>query len=227
MRTIKLEKKIASSLLLAGLAGAGILLGEVRPGVSQYGHAVREVVFQAPASTPGAPQAATLDATAGFKEFTDRVQDYVKLHKKIESTMPKLKSTKEPELIAGHQSAMARKIREAREHAKRGDIFTPKAVDAFRQLIASEFQGPQAPHAQATMQQGAPLKEVHVRVNHMYPASVPYTSVPPTLLQKLPKLPEETAYRVVSRDLVLLDVKTNVILDYIPGVIPAQSSSGG
>ncbi len=156
----------------------------------------------------------------GFQEFSDRVQKYVQLHKSMEATLPKLKSTNEPELIVAHERALGRKIREARFHAKRGDIFTPAATAAFRKAMAAEFQGPHATHAQATMKQGAPLKKVHLRVNQIYPDSVPYTSVPPTLLQNLPRLPEEVVYRAVSQDLVLLDAKTNLVLDFIVGVIP-------
>jgi hypothetical protein len=158
----------------------------------------------------------------GFQEFSDRVQKYVQLHKSVEGTLPKLKSTNEPELIEAHQKMLTRKIKAARIHAKRGDIFTPAAAQDFRKALSTEFQGPHSAHAQATMKQGAPLKQVHVRVNQVYPASVPYTSVPPTLLQKLPPLPAEVAYRAVSNDLVLLDVKTNLVLDYLIGVIPAQ-----
>jgi hypothetical protein len=158
----------------------------------------------------------------GFQEFSDRVQKYVQLHKSVEGTLPKLKSTNEPELIEAHQKMLTRKIKAAKIHAKRGDIFTPAAAQDFRKALSTEFQGPHSSHAQATMKQGAPLKQVHVRVNQVYPASVPYTSVPPTLLQKLPPLPAEVAYRAVSNDLVLLDVKTNLVLDYLIGVIPAQ-----
>jgi hypothetical protein len=158
----------------------------------------------------------------GFQEFSDRVQKYVQLHKSVEGTLPKLKSTNEPELIEAHQKMLTRKIKAARIHAKRGDIFTPAAAQDFRKALSTEFQGPHSSHAQATMKEGAPLKQVHVRVNQVYPASVPYTSVPPTLLQKLPPLPAEVAYRAVSNDLVLLDVKTNLVLDYLIGVIPAQ-----
>jgi hypothetical protein len=158
----------------------------------------------------------------GFQEFSDRVQKYVQLHKSVEGTLPKLKSTNEPELIEAHQKMLTRKIKAARIHAKRGDMFTPAAAQDFRKALSTEFQGPHSSHAQATMKQGAPLKQVHVRVNQVYPASVPYTSVPPTLLQKLPPLPAEVAYRAVSNDLVLLDVKTNLVLDYLIGVIPAH-----
>jgi hypothetical protein len=162
----------------------------------------------------------------GFQEFSDRVQKYVQLHKSVEATVPKLKATNEPELIVAHQKILARKIKAARAHAKRGDIFTPAAREAFLKAISSEFQGTQAPHAKATMRQGAPLTKVHLHVNEIYPESTPYTSVPPTMLQNLPKLPEEVAYRAVSSDLVLLDVKANLVVDYLPGVIPVEATNG-
>ena len=162
----------------------------------------------------------------GFQEFSDRVQKYIQLHKSIEATVPKLKATNEPELIAAHQKILARKIKAARLHAKRGDVFTPAAKEDFLKAISSEFQGPQAPHAKATIKQGAPLKKVHLHVNEIYPESIPYTSVPPTMLQNLPKLPEEVAYRAVSSDLVLLDVKANLVVDYLPGVIPVEATNG-
>src|SRR5258705_5757234 len=56
---------------------------------------------------------------AGFKEFMDHAQAYVNLHKLIESSLPALKPTDQPEKIANHQQALAQKIREARRHAKR------------------------------------------------------------------------------------------------------------
>ena len=54
---------------------------------------------------------------AGFKEFTDHVQEYVKLHKAVEANLPVLKPTDLPEMITAHQQALARKIREARPRA--------------------------------------------------------------------------------------------------------------
>ena len=188
-------------LLLAGMAAFGPLHGSSQTQDAQ-------VDLKAP----------------GFQEFSDRVQKYVQLHKSVEATLPKLKSTNEPELIVAHQKALARKIKAARIHAKRGDIFTPAASEAFRKAMSIEFQGPHAPHAQATMKQGAPLKKVHLRVNQIYPDSTPYTSVPPTLMQNLPKLPEEVAYRAVSQDLVLLDAKTNLVVDFLANVIPAGAA---
>ncbi|HXM96107.1 MAG TPA: hypothetical protein VOA64_17940 [Candidatus Dormibacteraeota bacterium] len=168
-------------------------------------------------ATPTSPSNA--DA-AGIKEFSDRAQEFVKLHHSVEAKLPKLKTTDVPELIVAHEQALARKIREARPHAKRGDIFTPNATEAFRNAIQKALAGPEAPHAKATIKQGDPLAKVRLLVNRAYPKALPYTTVPPTLLLNLPKLPNELAYRVAGHDLVLLDVKANLVVDYIPIVIP-------
>jgi hypothetical protein len=157
---------------------------------------------------------------AGFKEFLDRVQGYVALHKSIESSLPALKPTPLPEMIAAHQQALARKIREARPHAKRGDIFSGEAREAFRRVVRDEFRGPHGDGARTTIRQGEPLKTVHLDVNEPYPDGVPYTTVPPGLLLRFPKLPEQVAFRIVVRDLILLDVDANLVIDRIPAIFP-------
>ena len=158
---------------------------------------------------------------AGFKEFLGRVQEYVKLHKTIEETLPPLKDKEElPEMISAHQQALARKIRQARLHSEHDKIFTKLSREAFRHAIRSTFQGRQAPHALATMKQGSPLTKVRLKVNEVYPDGVSQTTVPPTLLQKLPKLPDELEYRIVGRDLILLDVRANLVVDLLRQVLP-------
>jgi hypothetical protein len=49
---------------------------------------------------------------------------------------------------------------------------------------------------------------------------VPFTTVPPTLLLKFPKLPDQVTYRIVGHDLILLDSEANLVVDTIPGSIP-------
>ena len=70
------------------------------------------------------------------------------------------------------------------------------------------------------MQQGAPPKAFHLKVNEVYPDGVPHTSVPPTLLQKLPKLPDELEYCVLGRDLILLDVRASLVVDLLREIVP-------
>lgn len=174
-----------------------------------------------PQTTTGKPQAATQAAAddAGLKEFSSRVQAYVKLHKQMEGTLPKLKPTDQTELINAHQQALATKIREARPDVKAGNIFTPDAKAAFTQAIAQEFKSDDAKNARATIQQGAPISYVQLQVNQIYPEGMPYTTVPPTLLLKFPKLPDELAYRIVDSDLILLDVRANLVVDLMDKAI--------
>ena len=168
-------------------------------------------------AAPGKEQ--TEDA-AGFKEFTGHVDEYLKLHKTVEKTLPPLKNKEElPEMIAAHQQALARKIREAREHAKQGDVFTRAAREAFRHTIRSAFRNsPTA--ARATNRQKDGVKQVRLQVNGIYPDAVAETAFPPTLLQQLPTLPEELAYRLVGRDLVLVDTKANLVVDLLHEALP-------
>jgi len=91
----------------------------------------------------------------------------------------------------------------------------------FRGIIRGEFQGPDAQLARKTMRPDDPSKFiVHLHVNDVYPESLELTTTPPTLLTKLPQLPQELAYRFVGRDLTLKDTKAGLIVDLIPNVIP-------
>jgi hypothetical protein len=166
------------------------------------------------------PSAQQNEDAPGFKEFMDRVNDYAKLHKRVESGLPAGKPTDLPELIAARQMAFARMIREARPDAKAGDIFTPAARKSFQHLIRAVMQSPQGTNAEASMNQGAPLGQNDLQINQQYPDKLPYTTVPPTLLAALPKLPDEVVYRIVGHDLVLLDLKANLVVDVSPGIIP-------
>ena len=164
---------------------------------------------------------AQADDAAGFKEFTVHMQDYLTLHKEIEKKLPALKSKEAlPEMITAHQQALARKIREARPHAKAGDIFTPAARESFRHVIRSVFQDPHTSTASTTKRQRDRGPQVRLKVNGIYPDAVAETTFPPTLLQQLPTLPEELAYRIVGRDLVLVDSKANLVVDLLHEALP-------
>lgn len=168
-----------------------------------------------------APSKEQTDDAAGFKEFTGRVEEYLKLHKTVEKELPALKNKEElPEMIAAHQQALARKIREARPHARPGDVFTRATREAFRHVIRSVFQDPQTATARATIRQRETGKEVRLQVNGIYPDAVAETTFPSTLLQKLPTLPDELAYRIVGRDLVLVDRRANLVVDLLHEALP-------
>lgn len=71
-----------------------------------------------------------------------------------------------------------------------------------------------------TIQEGDPVRATTLHVNEVYPEEIPLTTMPPMLLRRLPELPMELAYRIMGRALVLQEIKTNVIVDFIPDAIP-------
>jgi hypothetical protein len=156
----------------------------------------------------------------GLREFSDRVEAYEKVREKAEKSLPKFKKNSKQEVIAVQQQALVTKIRELRSTAQRGDIFTVSATEAIAQTIKAVFTGPDAHRVQNTIQTGEPLRGFEVQVNQRYPDSLPFTTVPATLLRKLPRLPDEVAYRILGSDLLLVDRKANLIVDFIPNAIP-------
>ena|ERR1700682_2705677 len=164
------------------------------------------------------PQERTNPDAAVIQDFQNRVAGYMKLHEAVKAQLPKLKTTGSSENIERHGHQFARKIREARNTASQGDIFTPEIAAEFRRLIGNAMKG-NATHVEQSLKHAEPV-HLKLRVNYSYPAGVPLQSMPPTLLLYLPKLPPELDYRVVGHDLVLRDTTGNLIVDLIPNALP-------
>lgn len=180
---------------------------------------------------------AEIDAEA-VKKFEHEVQEYVDLHKELRERIPNVHPNATPEEMTAHRQKMEKAIVEERRGATRGEIFKPKVESAFRALLTREFKGPDGPALLDEIKQGNPRVEgvpnqsnpsretkevVRVAVNAVYNDDAPFSSMPPTLLLKLPKLPEEVKYRFVGRNLILRDGEANVILDFIPDVVPDRT----
>jgi hypothetical protein len=155
-----------------------------------------------------------------IKVFNDRVQEYVKMQKQLEASLPTLKPTMDAAQIVEHQHALARKIADARRDARQGDIFTHEVAEHFRKIIRKAFRGPEGRLARKTIQPDSPLKVPVLHVNDVVPEDIPITTTPPTLLRRLPELPPELTYRIVGHDLTLQDTKARLIVDLIPNAIP-------
>ena len=59
-------------------------------------------------------------------------------------------------------------------------------------------------------------------VNQRYPDEVPLSTMPPELLEELPKLPEELEYRFVGDRLIVMDVHAHLIVDFMPQALPRR-----
>ena len=171
----------------------------------------------APQAPPkGQPVNPDAQALAGF---LDRVSEYVKLHKKLEDSLPHLPKEATPQQIDRNQRALGQLIHDARKGAKRGDLFTPESQVVIKKLLAKVFGGPDGPALKASIMDENPGIPKIV-VNDRYPDAVPLSTIPPQVLEGLPKLPEEMEFRFVGNTLVLMDVHAHIIADFIPDAFP-------
>lgn len=152
-----------------------------------------------------------------LKDFETRVSGYMKIHRAAEADVMALRKTGSADEIAKRQADLATSLREHRP-AKQGDIFTPEIAGEFRRLVAVTMKGPDAARVKKSLKSAEPV-QLSLKVNDTYPERAPLQSTPPTLLMNLPKLPPELEYRVVSRALILLDVKAGILVDFIPDLI--------
>ena len=162
-----------------------------------------------------------------LKPFQERLDAYVKLRKQAAEKVPSLGKKAQPEQIQQHQVALAEAIRKARPDAKPGDILTPDVKPVFHKLLRGTFTGKGSAKMRASVREGNPTTETApgevvpvVEVNAVYPKNAPLSTVPPSLLMKLPKLPKDVEYRFVGRTLVLRDRESNLIIDYLKEAVP-------
>jgi hypothetical protein len=152
------------------------------------------------------------------QDFERRVAAYLKVHKKAAAELSRLKPTTSPATISQHEQDLAAAIRQARQHAKRGDIFTSGICLEFRRLIRLTLHGGSGADIRDSFHRAEPVS-LRIHVNDTYPANIPLQSTPPTLLENLPPLPKELDYRVIGDDLVLRDMDANLIIDLITHAI--------
>src|SRR5262245_51036128 len=203
----------------AGLLGCAVLAG----GCSKN---------PAPSLVP--PQTVQMD-TETLAKFAEEVHEYVELRKSVLKHVPQVTPTSSAEELAAHQRALTQAIVAYRKGKKRGNIFKKDVEAAIRRTLQREFTGPDGPALMKAVKQGNPRVEgnpvpadpskevkppVTLAVNAVYPDAAPFSMVPPTLLLKLPALPEAVRYRFVGRTFILRDTEANVILDFIPDVVP-------
>jgi len=151
-----------------------------------------------------------------FQGFVERVRQYVTSQRPVRH----LRTTNRRKQIVERRAELVRRIRETRATAQQGDIFTPVLADEFRQVIRSAFQGPNAINVRNTVRRGDPQPGWVISINGSYPDDLPLTTVPPSLLLRLPQLPPEVAYRIMGHDFVLQDTEARLVIDYIPAAIP-------
>jgi hypothetical protein len=199
----------AGILILGGCAG-----GDIPP--------APPATSDSPASAPPTKRVvgplSPADAEA-LATMNDRLKEYVELHIKLERSLPKLPKKATPEQIDKNQRTLEKLVQKARATARPGDIFTPQARPVIKRLLGNVFGGPDGKQLKASIMDENPVG-ITLTVNGRYPDTVPLSTVPPQVLQTLPKLTEDLEYRFVGDRLILLDVHAHVIADFIEDALP-------
>ena len=167
-------------------------------------------------SQPQLPQVDYNVEVLGSKvvEFSAKMDAYAALRRSLEKGIPPLAVTDNPNDIRRAEQLLAERIRRARAGAGRGDIFTEETRRAFRQILRPVTN---AGVCEAIRDDNP--GEFQYAINAEYPKDKPVSTVPPSILAALPRLPEDVWYRFLGRDLILHDSRANVILDRIDDAI--------
>ena len=150
--------------------------------------------------------------------FRRRVDDYVKLHDKLQKQGSRQKERADVGENLVSQNALAMRIRYARHDARPGDIFTPPIAMALRRAMDPELRGLAALRTRESIREDAPDVFVLV-VNGDYPAGASRPTMPGNVLKILPPLPAALEYRIVDTHLILMDVPANIVVDYVLDVM--------
>jgi len=150
--------------------------------------------------------------------YEARVEDYRRLHRKLESSLPRIPKRGTTEQIDKNQRLLGELIKTARRDAKPGEFFTPEIQALARRVLASVLAGPDGKIAKSSIMDENPGLPTLV-LNERYPPSVPRSMMPPQVLAALPKLKEEIEYRFIGSRLILLDSEADIILDFTGDVL--------
>jgi hypothetical protein len=195
---------IAGSTRMLALRAAG---GKTAAGQGQGGSA-----------KPGVnPRAEAVNA------FNKRLQAYLELRKKAESGMPALGETDEPAKITAHEKTLGAAMEKLRATAKPGEIFGVDMTPLILEIVRADWKKRPAVDRAAIMAEMP--KPFLPKVNMRYPVGQPLMTFPPNLLKQLHQLPDDLEYRFVGRDLILRDVKANIVVDVIRHALPSARPS--
>ena len=175
-----------------------------------------------------APIGGAQDVTAsdaGLQHFQENVAAYVTLRDRVTAALPELAVTPDPATLQRTSDSLARAIRTARWDARRGDVFTADVARRFRAVISTALRR----HGISPSDELADVKEeldegrtsgqrpiVGINARFSWGSG---SAMPPEILAALPTLPKTLEYTFVNRDLLLVDVEANLVIDRLPDAL--------
>jgi hypothetical protein len=154
--------------------------------------------------------------------FDQSVQDYMALHRRLARHTPPLRVTADPVELRRAVDALGEAIRVERSTAQTGEIFTPAVANMFRRRIDHGLWDLDVSELMAEMEEDSEVCVPRPVVNGRFPWSSG-NAMWPSVLAVLPELPEELEYRFVGADLVLIDIRANLVVDILESALTPGS----
>ena len=161
--------------------------------------------------------AMTITVTPGMLQFTNRVNDYVEIHRRLAASIEQPLCSDAEELTR-QADVLAAAIRDARPQAREGDIFSLPVAELFRERIAATVRRTNFDVAAFLKRHSGDGEELELHVFGMLPWRTHVAVMP--LLGALPELPPELEYRIAGRHLVLMDIGANMVVDVLRDALP-------
>jgi hypothetical protein len=162
------------------------------------------------------PAGATGPEVPAHQQFNVAIEEYIALHRKLEQHVPPSRVTANARDIVESSDALAAALQAARVNAREGDVFAPAVAVYLRKRISDTLKArgflPEGVVA-ASLEEAdsaASLPEVNGRFPWRRGAAMW-----PCILDALPRLPAELQYRIVGRDLVLVDIEAELVVDIL------------
>jgi hypothetical protein len=159
--------------------------------------------------------------------FEDAVGTYATLHRQLERSVPPLEVTDDIYALYEATEALANRVREARPQARDGDIFDPEVSQIVRtriQQVLGDYRiaiDELLAEVMLEVPPGLEPPRTNERFQWDWGAAIPVC-----LLDVLPELPEELEYRFAGRDLVLIDIHAELVVDVLRGALPPPNPRG-
>jgi hypothetical protein len=161
---------------------------------------------------------------AAADHFARSISVYLALRERAVSSLPDLTVTSDPSRLERAALDLANAIRAARSTARQGDLFSADVANAFRQRLSAAMRR----HAHTATSVIAKIdddvtrtKDRFLVVNGRFVWNRG-SEMPVELLDALPDLPAGLEYSFVDRNLVLVDVGADLIVDVLPDALGDQ-----
>ena len=180
-------------------------------------------VFDSVQSSCGVEQVTPTAAETPIVDgFTRRLDAYMDIHNDVERRLAAQWAFDDPEDLFDAMRAMQSGIRVARPDARPGAVITPEVSALIRARLAQRLVvcHYSVEDVREFLNEERPPGVPEPRINEPFPWTVG-SAMWPTLLAALPPLPSELQYRFFDRDLVVIDVHADLVVDVMENALPA------